>query len=412
LSSDWWQKNPVKTLVTSMQADPPSAGRSSAKLPPDFAREVRCVLGLPFDAVSAAQAEQIMRLSITQHKTATPSQPAKRCFFSTPNLNFATACMSDADFRASVLQSDLSLADGWPIVALSQLMGSALPERVSGSTLFEQLEASAQRPPMTVYFFGGPDGAAQAASARINQNAAGVRCVGFAAPGFGSVLDMSHADHLNPLNAAQPDFVVVAIGAKKGQAWIQANLVRITAPVVSYLGAVVNFTAGTVARAPQWAQAAKLEWLWRIKEEPALWRRYAADGWMLLRLLLTRVIPGAAYNRLRAPSAAALSRASAVLEQPQGKHAVLRLSGAWAHHNLSALRERLAQHAATQSAVALDLAAVSHLDSSAIALLSLLHGWQLKIGAGWEVTNASAAAQTTLRLACADYLLQPFHPIL
>jgi N-acetylglucosaminyldiphosphoundecaprenol N-acetyl-beta-D-mannosaminyltransferase len=34
-----------------------------------------------------------------------------------------------------------------------------------------------------------------------------------------------------------------------------------------------------------------LEWLWRIKEEPQLWRRYWDDGLALLRLVLTRVIP-------------------------------------------------------------------------------------------------------------------------
>ena len=33
------------------------------------------------------------------------------------------------------------------------------------------------------------------------------------------------------------------------------------------------------------------EWLWRIKEEPHLWRRYWHDGTVLLRLLLTQVVP-------------------------------------------------------------------------------------------------------------------------
>ena len=34
-----------------------------------------------------------------------------------------------------------------------------------------------------------------------------------------------------------------------------------------------------------------LEWLWRIKEEPQLWRRYWNDGIVLLQLLLTHVVP-------------------------------------------------------------------------------------------------------------------------
>jgi N-acetylglucosaminyldiphosphoundecaprenol N-acetyl-beta-D-mannosaminyltransferase len=33
------------------------------------------------------------------------------------------------------------------------------------------------------------------------------------------------------------------------------------------------------------------EWLWRIKEEPYLWRRYLHDGGVLLRLMLGNVFP-------------------------------------------------------------------------------------------------------------------------
>ena len=52
-----------------------------------------------------------------------------------------------------------------------------------------------------------------------------------------------------------------------------------------------NFVAGTVERAPLVWQRLGLEWLWRIKEEPALFRRYWSDGLALLRLLATRILP-------------------------------------------------------------------------------------------------------------------------
>ena len=44
-------------------------------------------------------------------------------------------------------------------------------------------------------------------------------------------------------------------------------------------------------RAPRWMQQGGLEWLWRIKEEPKLWKRYFGDGTVLLKLLFTRVLP-------------------------------------------------------------------------------------------------------------------------
>lgn len=371
-------------------------------MPPDFGREVVCVFGLPFDAINMAQAEASVLRAV---------RARTRCFFSTPNLNFAVGCQGDAAFRSSVLQSDLSLADGWPVLMAARLLGSPLPERVTGSGLFERLCQSTEhapgeavREPVSIYFFGGPAGAAQAACARLNASAAGVRCGGFDAPGFGSIEEMSSSKHLESLNAADADFVVVALGAKKGQAWIQRNLHRIEAPVVAHLGAVVNFAAGTVRRAPKWAQWFGLEWLWRVVEEPALWRRYANDGVALIRLLVTRVLPLALYLRLHAPAPETLADARATL-LPGLECSVLRLEGAWTSGNLQPMRELLQLHAGQNRPLRLDMGAVTCLDGAAIGLLTLLYGWHQKVGLAWSVVAASTRARRCLHLACADYLL-------
>ena len=42
--------------------------------------------------------------------------------------------------------------------------------------------------------------------------------------------------------------------------------------------------AGTVQRAPPAWQRWGLEWLWRIRQEPQLFKRYWGDGWALLGL--------------------------------------------------------------------------------------------------------------------------------
>lgn len=364
-------------------------------MPPDFSREVHCVLGLPFDCVTEAEAEAILRRAVAARR---------RCFVSTPNLNFVVACLSDAEFRDSVLQSDLSLADGWPIVSMGRMTGAGLPERVAGSSLFARIAGSPQRPPMAVYFFGGPDGAAQGACERLNCAAGGAVGVGFDAPGYVSVADMSGDDRLRRINAARPDFVVVGLGAKKGATWIQRNLDKIEAPVVSNLGAVVNFAAGTVSRAPAWVQASRLEWLWRIKEEPGLWQRYARDGLAFLGLLLTRYLPSALGAIGRAGSGGGGTAASVDVSTAEGK-TVIRLAGAWSRANDAPLRQAFASHAERRGPVVLDIAAVEHLDTSSIGLIALLYGWQAKTGAGWKVQGASNAVRRDFRSVCADYLL-------
>jgi len=79
----------------------------SAAQAPDFSREVHCLLGLPIDTVDLAVAERRIR------SAAASRSP---CFLSTPNVNWLIACQSDAAFRDSVINSDLSVADGMPLV--------------------------------------------------------------------------------------------------------------------------------------------------------------------------------------------------------------------------------------------------------------------------------------------------------
>jgi N-acetylglucosaminyldiphosphoundecaprenol N-acetyl-beta-D-mannosaminyltransferase len=259
----------------------------------DFDRQVVCIAGLPFDVVDMAGAVARVRNAVACREP---------CFLSTPNLNFLIACLGDSAFRDSVIHSDLSIADGMPLVWMSRLLDMPLTERVAGSGLFEVLRHERSGTgPVKVYFFGGPDGVAEQACRALNAEFSGIRCVGFRCPGFGSVEDMSGDETIVGINASGSDFLVVALGARKGQAWIERNRSRITAPVISHLGAVVNFVAGTVNRAPGWMQHSGLEWLWRIREEPALWKRYWLDGMALTGLLTVRIIPYAIWRRLHRP---------------------------------------------------------------------------------------------------------------
>jgi N-acetylglucosaminyldiphosphoundecaprenol N-acetyl-beta-D-mannosaminyltransferase len=253
-----------------------------------------CLAGLPFDAVTLDEAAARVCRAIEQRQ---------RLFLSTPNLNFLIAAQTDPAFRQSVVVSDLSVADGMPIVWMSRLLGLPIRQRVAGSDLFDALRQGAGQPilrrPISVFFFGGPPGVAERAAQVINSESRHMICVGFHDPGYVDVEDMSAPEVIEAINASNADFLVVALGAKKGQAWIGRNLIQLRVPVVSHLGAVVNFVAGTIDRAPLAWRKLGLEWLWRIKEEPSLFARYARDGWALLALLLGRVLPYAFWMRLR-----------------------------------------------------------------------------------------------------------------
>ncbi|GGI54053.1 WecB/TagA/CpsF family glycosyltransferase [Oxalicibacterium solurbis] len=389
-----------------MQSEAKTEQRSNRPAYPvrtDFRRRVVCILGMPFDVVTLQEAVQ---------KVGDAAAHDVRCFLSTPNLNFAVAGMeggSAADvFRDSVLRSDLSVADGMPLVWIARLLGLPIRERVAGSTLFEALRHGEARRTnaglMSVYFFGGPDGVAERAAEKLNASSSWLRCVGYRSPGFASVEEMSDAETIDAINASDADFLVVALGAKKGQAWIERNLSRLQVPVVSHLGAVVNFVAGTVSRAPSWVGRSGMEWLWRIKEEPALWKRYWNDGWMLLKLAVTRIVPCAVATRLRRRDAEAMARARVAVRM-YGRSCRIVASGVWMEGNLSALRDACEQATASPCDVHVDFARVVQIDSACIALLLLLYGHQTKIARSFVLHNIRPAVMRTMRLHCADWLV-------
>jgi N-acetylglucosaminyldiphosphoundecaprenol N-acetyl-beta-D-mannosaminyltransferase len=325
------------------------------------------------------------------------------CFLSTPNLNFLIAAQSDIAFRNSVINSDLSVADGMPIIWAARLLGIPIRERVAGSAIFETLRNDSGKT-LSVFFFGGPEGAAEAACRQLNMEEAGLTCAGFESPGFGSIEEMSNEAIIQRINASNADFLVVSLGAKKGQAWIERNRARITVPVISHLGAVVNFVAGTVKRAPVWMQNIGLEWLWRIKEDPALWRRYASDGMGLLRLVVTRVIPYAWFIYWHKPSAQELDSATVELVD-EGEKIHVRLRGAWVQENLKPLRECFSNLTLSGKDIHLELGNVNYVDSALIGLLLLLHGEQIRQGRQFTIGKLKKRVRNIFRYACAEFLL-------
>jgi N-acetylglucosaminyldiphosphoundecaprenol N-acetyl-beta-D-mannosaminyltransferase len=229
------------------------------------------LLGLPFDAVDMDQAIEIIHAAARERS---------RLLFVTPNVNFVAMAARDPAFRHTVLHSQLSLVDGMPLVWLGRSAGIPFPERVAGSSLLDRLARSERS--LRVYFFGGPPDAGRLACERLPSLGTGLVPVGYHTPGFGSIESMSTPELIGAINRSAADFLVVALGAKKGHEWIARNQDKLDVPVISHLGASINFLAGTIARAPKWIQSSGLEWIWRILEEPSLFRRYRDDGLFFL----------------------------------------------------------------------------------------------------------------------------------
>ncbi|PHS26826.1 MAG: hypothetical protein COA83_02065 [Methylophaga sp.] len=352
-------------------------------------RDVHSILGLPFDSVSLDGAIAIVRKSIEQDAS---------CFLSTPNLNFVIATQADDAFFQSIVDSDLSVADGMPLIWVAKLLGIPIAERVAGSTLFDELSKQKNKAEkINVFFFGGQEGIAELAHQKLNENSLGMISCGYYDPGFVSVTEMSTENIINTINDCDPDFIVVALGARKGQEWIQQNRDELNAAVISHLGAVINFVAGNVERAPVMWQRLGVEWLWRIRQEPTLWKRYLFDGLAFLRLLVFNVLPLAIYDRILRRSEC--FNEVCKIELIENEKTTIRVIGSVHHQIIDEFKHSLATTINNENDVVLDCFKLSYIDSAFIATILLFQRHLNQQGRSLVLDNVSSRIIRILRLS-------------
>ena len=178
----------------------------------------------------------------------------------------------------------------------------------------------------------------------------------------------------------------MSLGAAKGQAWIEHNLAHLDAPVIAHLGAVVDFAAGTIRRAPGW--------VWRIFAEPSLWRRYWNDGKDFAALIHRRL--GVLKRAGRVKSV------QAVVAEPAAPNAI-KLSGDLVVAQRQDIREAFKIVAKKTGDCTLDLTNVGAIDAAGLGQIRMLEqslmrrGHRLDILASHQTKPALDAAQMTLQ---------------
>ncbi|MGJ4892971.1 WecB/TagA/CpsF family glycosyltransferase [Bradyrhizobium sp. HKCCYLS3077] len=361
----------------------------------DLAREVYGILGIPIDAVG---------LDEVAHRIGAALQRNEPYLVSTPNLNFLVTAQTDVAFRESLLMSDLCPVDGVPIVWISRLTGLPIKGRVAGSDIFDRLKIGPQGS-VKVFLFGGPHGVAETAGRVLNSQSSAVSCVGSLFPGFGSVDEMSSDAIMEAVNASEARFLVASLGAQKGQSWLMANHHRLRVPVRSHLGAAINFQAGLLKRAPLFVRKSGFEWLWRIKEEPYLWRRYLHDGAVLARLMLTRALPLALAALLRRVLGKRQACLSVVMSQASDQANVVALQGDAVAETVKEAVPILRAAIGQGTELTIDCARLRSIDARFVGLLLMVRKSILQKQGRLILANSSRRIRRALRLHGFGFLL-------
>jgi N-acetylglucosaminyldiphosphoundecaprenol N-acetyl-beta-D-mannosaminyltransferase len=186
-------------------------------------------------------------------------------------------CQEDPELREAVLNSDLTVPDGQPLVWAMNALGHDLPSRVYGPELMERYCERGALTGARVFLYGGRNqGALVQLALNLRRRFPGVKIVGGYSPPFRDLTPDEEQAVVDEINQSKADVVWVGIGVPKQEKWMAAFRDRLEAPVLVGVGAAFDFHAGLVPQAPDWMQRTGLEWAYRLAHEPRrLWKRYA-----------------------------------------------------------------------------------------------------------------------------------------
>jgi N-acetylglucosaminyldiphosphoundecaprenol N-acetyl-beta-D-mannosaminyltransferase len=298
--------------------------------------------------------------------------------------------------------SDLSLPDGVPIIWIARLLGAPIRQRIPGSDIFAAAKDLPRR--LTVFLFGGKAGVAEAACKSLNSQSEGFLCAGSCNPGYGNIDEMSTDDIIGQINDSKADFLVVSLGAQKGQEWLLRNHHRVKIPVRSHLGATINFQAGSLKRAPKSVRNWGFEWLWRIKEEPYLWKRYWWDGMALIEILLTCVFPLAITKWCK--NVAGLRKQSFVItKNSQKEFATIRLDGNATAPQVNQVIPHFRSALSLDKRIIIDISQLRATDTRFFGLILVLRKQLRQRNQDLKFVGASERMTATFRRSGFAYLL-------
>lgn len=202
------------------------------------------------------------------------------CFF--VNAHSINISRQSQDYFDAVHRSNLVLNDGVGLDLAARISGTSFPDNLNGTDLVPQLLAVAQELGWSVYLLGSRPGVPEQAAEALSREFPELRICG-AHHGY---LQDDEAEVVREINECRPDLLLVGMGNPHQEIFIDRMISSGLMPNVRLsigVGAYLDFAAGKVLRAPRAVRALRLEWGWRLLQEPSrLWRRYLVGNWSFL----------------------------------------------------------------------------------------------------------------------------------
>lgn len=244
---------------------------------------------------------RLKNLDILSSKALLASLPDGKLLINTINAHSYNTARKDKLFAEALTNGDVLIPDGVSIVkACRWIKAKSQPEeRIAGWDLFdfemkrlEEMGAKSEELGIqnsklltpTVMFMGSSQKVLDLIVKRAEKEYPHLKIVTYSPPYKSVFSDEDNRAIVDAINKANPNLLWIGMTAPKQEKWTYSHWDELNIHChVGTIGAVFDFFAGTVERAPKWWQKHGLEWLYRLLKEPRrMWRRYIIGNALFL----------------------------------------------------------------------------------------------------------------------------------
>lgn len=225
------------------------------------------------------------------YSEALSSLPNKKLLINTINAHSYNVAQKDSFFAEVLQKSDILLPDGISIVLATRLLKKKRIQRIAGADLFYFEMNRLNKSSGKCFFLGSNTITLKKIEKIAKKEFSNVQISSFAPPFKKEFTDTENMHMISLVNSFQPDVLFIGMTAPKQEKWAFTHFNELNTKHVCSIGAVFDFYAGNIKRAPHWMQLIGLEWFYRLLAEPRrMWKRYLIGNIIFLFNILKEIV--------------------------------------------------------------------------------------------------------------------------
>ena len=226
----------------------------------------------------------VKHIHLLKNRSELDTLPDRKTVISTLNAHSYNLAQKDGLFAKSLTYSDVLIPDGASIVMAVKWLTKNNLERVAGWDLFIYEMEKLNRKGGVCFFLGSSVKVLELILKKTSVDYPNIRMIGYSPRYRTDFTNEENKAMIDEIHAAKPDLILIGMTAPKQEKWVflHRDQLQVNCHICA-IGAVFDFYAGTLKRAPLLWQKNGLEWLYRLIMEPRrMWKRYIIGNFLFL----------------------------------------------------------------------------------------------------------------------------------